>query len=688
MVYRPKIDPQSCFVLLPLRAPFLGYFDQIIKPAALEAGLEAVKADDIYGTRAVIRDIWDLIWSARAVVAIVTDQNPNVNYELGMCHTLGVPTILVTERSEDVPFDYRHRRYVLYSPREAGWERKLHEDIRNTLRAVLDTIPSEDELIWPYNTFDLHAERATGDLVPSIDSRSLILKGVQLVRNSVAPAFGPHGTAISVAVGPNSHQLPYRRGNQIANHIRSEHPLEAQGVEQMARLASEIYSSVGDATKAGILLSAAMIERGIEAIAMGCVPKHLVTGLQRAVDAAAAHIMTRAKSLTPNETLSVALTAAGADKECTEIVIQAIATVGQDGVIEIIDGGEQSPLLVVEDGIRFDQGFLSPAFVTDTERDECVLDDCYILLYEGQIRTWEELIPLVEQFLKEGKPILCVASDFSEAALSFLVLNKQKGTLSCVAVKTPGHADRRRALLEDMAVLTGGKPLLRESGSPLQAAKLADLGRAGRVVVTRKETTIIDGAGRPDEIAARTANIRRQMAATTDGYDLARLRERLAWFGGGFAVLKSGGLTEADKLDSRYRLESALYSAQTASQNGYVAGGGLTYLRAREQVERLVPSNDSERYGIAAVAYALERPLWHLLQNSPAPNKTAIMKQITQSQSDTLGYNAETGLVEDLENGGVLDSAKALTEALRRAQAHAKGILTTGAWDSGDGESV
>jgi hypothetical protein len=262
VVYRPSVDQQRCFVLLPLRKPFIGYFEQIIKPAALEAGLSAVKADDIYGTRAVIRDIWELIWTARVVVAIVTGKNPNVNYELGICHALGVPTILVTEREDDIPFDYRHRRYLRYVPRDAGWEQKLFEDLRSTMRAVLSSPTVEDELTWPYSTFDLGAQRKTGHLVPVEDSLDLVVSGVQLVRHSVAPAFGPHGTRVSVSAPPQGIQASYRRGYKIAQGVRTDDPLVKQGIEQMRRLAGEMFSSVGDGTKTAIFLSCGMLSAG------------------------------------------------------------------------------------------------------------------------------------------------------------------------------------------------------------------------------------------------------------------------------------------------------------------------------------------------------------------------------------------------------------------------------------------
>jgi chaperonin GroEL len=684
MVYRPNVDHHRCFVLLPLRAPFLGYFEKIIKPAALEVGLSAVKADDIYGTRAVIKDIWDLIWTARVVVAIVTDQNPNVNYELGMCHTLGVPTILVTERPEDVPFDYRHRRYVRYVPKEAGWEQKLFENLINTLKSALSSPALDDELGWPYSTFDLRAERRTGRLVPVGDSLGSVVRGALLVRHSVDPAFGPQGTQVSVNVRPNNRQIAYRRGYLIAQNIRSDDPLEKQGIEQMARLAGETFASVGDATKTAVLLSAAMIERGSEALARGCIAKPLISGMQMAVDAAATYIMTAVVNAGLDELRAIAETAAGSDARAAVIATEALRRVGGDGLIEIENGLGSEAELELQVGMQFEQGFLSPSFVTDDEREECVLDDCYLLLREGQIGSMLELLPLLEQIAKAGKPLLVVASDLAQEALATLIVNKQRGTLSCAAVKAPGQGDRRRALLEDMAILTGGKAFLQEVMQPLQDTTLSDLGRARRAIVTRGATTIVDGAGNTEEIASRIASLRRQMSTATSPHDLARLRERLVKLGGALAVIRSGGLTEADQIDSRYRLESALYSCQSASKNGCVAGGGLPYYRAKSLVEKLIPTNESEKFGISVVSYALEQPLQQLIFNSARADKAKVLSQIAGSEADSIGFNAETENIEDVAAAGVLDSAKALKEALLLAFAHAKGILSTGAWDAGN----
>jgi chaperonin GroEL len=682
VVYRPKVDAQRCFVLLPLRSPFVGYFDKIIRPAALEVGLTAIKADDIYGTRAVIRDIWDLIWTSRVAVAVVTGQNPNVNYELGMCHTLGVPTILVTEKAEDVPFDYRHRRYVHYIPSEAGWEQKLREDLTSTFRTVLSSPNLDEDLPWPYDTFDLNAQRRTSGLVPAADSLELVVRGTQLVEHSVAPAFGPQGGLVSVTLLPSQTQSSFRRGYKIVQGIRANHPLEEQGIRQMRGLAEEIFSAVGDATKTGLFLSCGMVEKGSQALRGGCVPKSLVAGMQKAVEVAVAHVATGAKSVDEESLRSIARTAAGFDETAAAVVVEAMTRVGKNGVVEVLEGTGSKPELEIREGMQLDTGFLSRSFITDSERQECILEDCYLLLFEGQLGSMQEALPILEQVARAKKPLLVMASDVGPEVLATLILNKERGVLPCAAVKAAGQGDRRRALLEDVAVLTGGRAFLQERMRPTEGATLADLGSAEKVIVTRGDTTIIGGRGNAGEVASRIQDLRRQIETTPSPYDNAKLRERLAKLAGAIAVIRSGGLTEADRADSMYKLESALFSCQSAIENGYVIGGGLCCFRAKRQLERLVAANDSEQGGISAVSYALEQPLRRLIQNSSVYNKEKLLTDTAEAALPSVGFNAESEKIEDLATSGVFDSAKALEKALTLALAHAKGILTTGAWDA------
>jgi chaperonin GroEL len=683
LVYRPAVDLDLCFVLLPLRTPFLGYFEKIIKPAALEAGLVAVKADDIYGTRAVMTDIWEHIWRARAVVAIVTGKNPNVNYELGICHALGVPTVLITEKAEDVPFDYRQRRYILYRLREAGWEQKLREDIAKTLKKVLSSPDAEEELSWPYDTFDLSVSGRIGRLVRSEDARGYVVQGAELVAMSLATAFGPTGNRVSVTMPELGRQMAFSSGARIAQRIKSGDPLKTHGVEQMARLAQEVLRIVGDATKTGVFLSTSLLRAGDAALRAGHSPKGVLSGMQRAVETATTSLMTEAHPVTGEQLMGVALSACAFDRPIASLVLEALKRSGKDGIVQVVDGAGGELQLEVQEGMHFDRGFLSPLFVTDPERQECVLENCYILIYERPIGSMIALLPVLEKIAKSGRPLLIISQDVAQDALATLVVNKQHGTLTCAAVKAPATGDQRTAILQDIAILTGGKPFLEETGVPLDDIELSDMGRARKVIVTKEETTIIGGAGIAGEVADRIKQLRIQMSRTTSPYDIERLRERLAKVGGAIVVIKTpAGGTDEDEADSRYKLESALHSCHSAIANGYVIEGGVSFCRAKALVEKLVAKDDSDQAGIEAVSGALVTPLKQILENSEWPDPEGVVKEVLDSPDGRTGFNAETRKVEDLAAAGVLDSAKSLSDALSLAFAYANGILRTAAWDT------
>jgi chaperonin GroEL len=510
-----------------------------------------------------------------------------------------------------------------------------------------------------------------------------VVQGAELVALSLAPAFGPAGKRVSVTMQELGRRMAFSRGARIAQRIKSGDPLKAHGVEQMARLAQEVWSSVGDATKTSVFLSAAMLSAGDAALRSGHSVKGVLSGMQRAVETAAAFLMTEARPVTAEQLKGVALSACAFDHAIADVVVEALRRAGKDGVVEIVEGsGGDRPQLDVQEGMHFDQGYLSPFFVTDPERQECVLENCYILICERPLASMKELLPVLEKVANSGKPLLVISQDVSGEALATLVVNKQRGTFSCAAVKAPAAGEHRSALLQDIAILTNGKAFLPETTGQLDGIGLRDLGRAKKVIVSKGDTTIIGGSGTPAEIADRIKLLRVQLSGTTNPRDAERLRERLAMLGGAIAVIRAPGDTDEDLADFMYRLESALRSCHSAIENGFVIGGGVALCRLKAQLEKLVAKDASDKAGIDAVAAALVIPLGRVLENSQRPNPEAVVNEVLDAPDGKTGFNAESNKVEDLAASGVLDSAKALTQALTLAFAYATGVLRTAAWDT------
>ena len=443
MVYRPDLDDSLCFVLLPLRQPYLGYFDQIITPAAKAAGLVAVKADDIYGTRPVINDIWNHIWKARAVVAIVSGRNPNVNYELGICHTLGIPTVLLSDKKKDVPFDYQHRRYIPYSTEQAGWEQKLREDLTKTLKVAQQPSDPADELRWPYDTERLVSKATVEGLATSLESRDMLLSGVRLVESGVSAALGPDGTSVAINTKFGGTILAYD-GLQIANSINSGNSLQLQGIEAMRRIASGTASRVGDLTKTAVLIGASLVLHGEERLREGHSLKGLLAGIEKATEAATAHLITEATAASESDLHDLAITASR-DSQLSLYLVEAIKKVGTDGVVTIEETAQDDIQVDIQEGLHFDTVLLSRSFLTNKEHQECTLDDAYILLYEGRISSMKDLLPVLEQVARSGRSLLIVAGDVVDEALATLVVNCERGFLKVAAVKAPGLGDRKKA---------------------------------------------------------------------------------------------------------------------------------------------------------------------------------------------------------------------------------------------------
>jgi chaperonin GroEL len=678
MVYRPRVDDKLCFVLMPFGQPFDSYYEKIIKPAASDAGLATLRSDEIRSTKAIINDIWKRLWVSRVVVADVSTRNPNVNYELGLCDALGVPTIIITGKIEDVPFDYKHIRCILYNRAEAGCDDKLRKDLVATMRAVLAEVASEDQLKWPYDT-SVFKEPVSGSLLASADSRGIVIQGANIVRAAIASAFGPHGTsvAISQTFGATA-QL--NRGVQIARGIKSLNPLEEKGIEQVRDAAASVFNAAGDCTKLVAILTAGFMTRGQELIERGFHPKDVVESLTRSVERVLTHFVREVIPIVGDGIDSVAVTAASGDVRVGAIVTEAIRRAGKDGIVTIETSDQDQTTLEVVEGTVFDQGYLSEYFVTDAETSKCLLENCAILLHQGPIQSMRDLLPLLEQVAKTDTSLLVVAGNIEGEALSTLTVNKLRGTLRCAAVKAPGHADRRKALMEDIAVLTGSKFFSDDLGVPLKNVRPEDLGRAERVIVTRNDTTIVGGAGSTKAIQDRIRAVQAQIEYTSNTFEREKLQDRLAKLAGRLAVLKAGGLSEADRAQEKYRLESALYSAGSAIEHGGVVGGGIALFRAGLAMMRAKTETQLDIEVNRAVESVLEEPVQQLITNANK-SPTEIFAEILDTDSPHWGFDAKSCQVEDLLVARVLDAARPIELSLRVALSHAASVLQTGTWD-------
>jgi chaperonin GroEL len=517
-----------------------------------------------------------------------------------------------------------------------------------------------------------------------------VVEGAELVSMSLGPAFGPAGSRVSVIMQELGRQVAFRQGERIAQRIRSGDPLKTHGVLQMARLAQEILRNVGDATKTGVFLATSMMKAGDAALRSGHSQNGVLAGMQRAVETASAYLMTEAKTVTGEHLMGVALSACASDRRVAEVVIDAMRKAGKDGIVQVVNGTGGEPQLEVQEGMHFERGYVSPLFVTDPDRQQCVLENCFILVYEHPIESMKNLLPLLEKIAKSGKPLMIISQDVGGEALATLVVNKQRGTLSTVAVKAPAIGEQRTAILEDIAILTNARTFLQETARPLDSVGIQDLGRAKKIIVTKDGTTIIGGGGSATEVANRVKQLRTQISGTTNPHDIERLQERLARLGGAIAVIRAHGRTDEDVADSRYKLESALSSCRSTIENGYVVGGGVALSRAKALVEKLIAKDDSDKAGIQAVSDALAAPLRQILKNSRCSDPESVIQQILAAPDGTIGFNAETRRVEDLLVAGVLDPAKTLSETLALACAYAQGTLKTAAWDTtpiGEGEA-
>ena len=511
-------------------------------------------------------------------------------------------------------------------------------------------------------------------IVTGENSRQSILRGVNILADAVKITLGPKGRN---AVIEKKFGAPIitKDGVTVAKEIELQDPLENMGAQMVREVASKTSDVAGDGTTTATLLAQAIFREGVRTVAAGASPMALKRGIDKAVEVAAAEIKRLSRDVKGDMIAQVGTISANTDKQVGGIIAEAMKKVGKDGVITVEESKTMETTLEVVEGMQFDRGYLSPYFVTDPERMECVLEDALILIHEKKISSMKDLLPLLEQTAKAGKPLLIIAEDIDGEALATLVVNKLRGTLKCAAVKAPGFGDRRKAMLEDIATLTGGKAITEDLGLKLEKLDLEDLGRAKKITIDKENTTIIDGAGKASEIEGRIKQLRMQVEETTSDYDKEKLQERLAKLVGGVAVIKVGAATETELKEKKARVEDAMHATRAAVEEGIVPGGGTVLLRCLPALEKL-KLHDDEATGVNIVKRALEEPIRQIAQNA-GHEGAVIVGRVRESKDENFGFNAETGDFGDMIKAGVIDPAKVTRLALQNAASIVSLMLTT-----------
>jgi len=520
------------------------------------------------------------------------------------------------------------------------------------------------------------------------DSRQAILRGVNTLADAVKATLGPKGRNVVIEKKFGSPTIT-KDGVTVAKEIELKDPLENVGAQLVREVASKTSDVAGDGTTTATVLAQAIFREGVKTVAAGANPTALKRGIEKAVNSV---IGTRdkdgkwnqdgalnklSKPVNEGSVAQVGAISANGDQEIGDIIAHAVKVVGKDGVITIEESKTMHTGLETVDGMQFDRGYLSPYFVTDAERLEAVLEDPYILIYEKKISAMKDLLPLLEQVARGGKPLLIIAEDVEGEALATLVVNKLRGTLNVAAVKAPGFGDRRKAILGDIAILTGGKAITEDLGIKLEGVKLEDLGRAKRVTIDKDNTTVVDGAGKSGDIEGRVKEIRSQIDKTTSDYDKEKLQERLAKLVGGVAIIKVGAATETELKEKKARVEDALHATRAAVEEGIVPGGGVALVGAIPAVDELIQKLEGdEKIGAQIVRRALEEPLRQIVANA-GEEGAVVVSQVLTSKDKHFGYNALTGQFEDLVKAGVIDPTKVTRTALQNAASIAALLLTT-----------
>ncbi|HXT64080.1 MAG TPA: chaperonin GroEL [Pyrinomonadaceae bacterium] len=512
------------------------------------------------------------------------------------------------------------------------------------------------------------------------DSRAAILRGINQLADAVKITLGPKGRNVVIEKKFGSPTIT-KDGVTVAKEIELKDSLENMGAQMVREVASKTSDVAGDGTTTATVLAQAIYREGVKTVAAGANPMALKRGIDKAVETAVAEIQRMSKPVKGDMIAQVGTVSANGDSTIGTIIAEAMDQVGKDGVITVEESKTMETALEVVEGMQFDRGYLSPYFVTDPERMEASLENALILINEKKISSMKDLLPLLEQVAKLGKPMLIIAEDVEGEALATLVVNKLRGTLNVAAVKAPGFGDRRKAMLEDIAILTGGKVISEDLGIKLEGVQLADLGRAKKITIDKDNTTIVEGAGKQGDLEGRVKTIRAQIEETSSDYDREKLQERLAKLVGGVAVIKVGAATETEMKEKKARVEDAMHATRAAVEEGIVAGGGVTLVRAAKALEDRKGvvgkgSDPDEQIGVGIVKRALEEPLRQIVQNAGREG-AVVVERIRGDKNDHFGFNAATEEFEDLVKAGVIDPAKVTRTALQNAASIAGLMLTT-----------
>jgi chaperonin GroEL len=507
------------------------------------------------------------------------------------------------------------------------------------------------------------------------EARAALLRGVNILAEAVKATLGPKGRNVVIDKKFGSPTIT-KDGVTVAKEVELKDPYEDMGAQMIKEVASKTSDVAGDGTTTATVLAQAVFREGLKNVTAGANPMGLKRGIEQAVERVVEELKKMSKTTKDKKEIAqVASIAANNDKTIGNLIAEAMEKVGKDGVITVEEAKAMETTLEVVEGMQFDRGYLSPYFVTDPERMETVLDDALILIHEKKISVMKDMLPLLEQVARSGKPFLIIAEEVEGEALATLVVNKLRGTLSCCAVKAPGFGDRRKAMLQDIATLTGGKAITEDLGIKLENIKLEDLGRAKKVVVDKDNTTIIEGAGSPKEIEGRIKQIRAQIEETTSDYDREKLQERLAKLAGGVAVIKVGAATETEMKEKKARVEDALNATRAAVEEGIVPGGGVALLRAAKALDHLKLAGD-EATGAHIVRRALEEPIRRIVENAGLEG-SVVVEKVKASKDLALGFDAELNEYVDMMHAGIIDPTKVERIALQNAASIASLLLTT-----------